>query len=113
MLEDCRAMIVGLNGAGKAPRQVSTDVVGHSSMMPTAGYGGDALDATTEAQTGPKVGAAARCAPCTAFPEDGAMKAGAVRDAVAKSLGLAVYRGAEPSVVYAVEPLEAVDQLRS
>jgi len=39
------------------------------------------------------------------------VRAGASRAAVAETLGMAVYMGAGPSVMYAAQALEAVDQL--
>ena len=39
------------------------------------------------------------------------MKHGASREAVAETLAMSIYMGAGPSVMYAAEALEAVDQI--
>jgi alkylhydroperoxidase/carboxymuconolactone decarboxylase family protein YurZ len=39
------------------------------------------------------------------------LKHGASREAIAETLAMAIYMGAGPSVMYAAEALEAVDQL--
>ena len=41
----------------------------------------------------------------------GAVKRGASREAIAETLAMAIYMGAGPSVMYAAEALEAVDQI--
>ncbi len=40
-----------------------------------------------------------------------AVKRGASREAIAETLAMAIYMGAGPSVMYAAEALEAVDQI--
>jgi AhpD family alkylhydroperoxidase len=57
------------------------------------------------------ISVAVRCAPCVAYHAQGALKHGASREAIAETLALAIYMGAGPSIRYAAEALEAVDQL--
>jgi hypothetical protein len=45
------------------------------------------------------------------YHAEGAVKQGASRAAVAETLAMAVYMGAGPSVMYAAQALEAVDQI--
>ncbi len=51
-----------------------------------------------------------RCDPCIAFHAEGAVKQGATREEILETIGLAIYMGAGPSVMYAAKALEAFDQ---
>ena len=57
------------------------------------------------------IAVATGCAPCIAYHAEGAIKQGASRGDVAETLAMAIYMGAGPSVMYAAEALEAVDQI--
>ncbi len=57
------------------------------------------------------ISVAVRCGPCVAYHAQGALKHGASRAAIAETLAMAIYMGAGPSVMYAAQALEAVDQL--
>ena len=55
----------------------------------------------------------ARCQGCIAFHTHAALKAGASRPEVLESLGVALLMGGVPSVMYACEALEALDQFQA
>ena len=79
--------------------------------MARAAHGGNSLDGKTKELVALAIGVATRCAPCIAYHAEGAIKQGASRSDVAETLAMAIYMGAGPSVMYAAEALEAVDQL--
>ena len=79
--------------------------------MAVAAHHGNALDGKTKELVALAIGVATRCAPCIAYHAGEAVKQGASREAVAETLAMAVYMGAGPSVMYAAEALEAVDQM--
>lgn len=59
------------------------------------------------------ISVAVRCDACITFHAKAAVKAGATDAEIAESMGIAVYMGAGPSVMYAAQTLEAVAQWRA
>lgn len=53
---------------------------------------------------------AIRCEPCIAFHVHDALKAGATRQEIAETVGVAIGMGGGPSVAYGVEVMRAVDE---
>ena len=111
MVEDWLALIGNMNGAVRDLRLASPDVMKSFSDMARAAHGGDELDAKTKELIALAISVAVRCTPCVAYHAEGAVKNGASRAAIAETLAMAVYMGAGPSVMYAAEALEAVDQI--
>jgi AhpD family alkylhydroperoxidase len=56
------------------------------------------------------ISVATRCDGCIAFHAQAAVKEGASREEVMETMGMAIYMGAGPSVMYAAQALEAFDQ---
>ena len=56
---------------------------------------------------------AVRCDDCIAFHVKAAVEKGATRDEVSETLGMAIYMGAGPSVMYASHALEAFTQFEA
>ncbi len=111
MVEDWHALIANMNGAVRDLRQAAPDTLKTFGDMARAAHGGNALDAVTKELIALAIGVATRCAPCIAYHAEGAVKHGASREQVAETLAMAIYMGAGPSVMYAAQALEAVDQL--
>lgn len=111
MVEDWLALISNMNGAAHDLRGAAPEVMKSFSEMAVAAHHGDALDGKTKELIALAISVAIRCAPCIAYDSEGAVKAGAPREAVAETLAMAIYMGAGPSVMYAAEALEAVDQM--
>ncbi len=59
------------------------------------------------------ISVATRCDGCIAFHAEAAVKQGATRDEVMETMGMAIYMGAGPSVMYAAQALEAFDQFNT
>ena len=55
---------------------------------------------------------AGRCGGCIAFHTHDALKAGATREEVQETIGVAVMMGGGPSVVYGCEALDALNQFQ-
>ncbi|MCB0544382.1 MAG: carboxymuconolactone decarboxylase family protein [Saprospiraceae bacterium] len=70
-----------------------------------------ALDSKTKELIALAIGIAARCDGCLAFHAKAAIEAGASRAEVLETIGVAVYMGGGPSMIYGAEALEAFDQL--
>ena len=56
------------------------------------------------------IGIALRCNGCIAFHVHDALDAGANRQEVLETIGVAILMGGSPSMVYGCEALEALDQ---
>jgi AhpD family alkylhydroperoxidase len=69
-----------------------------------------ALDTKTKELIALAIGVATRCDACIAFHAEAAVRQGASREEVMETLGMAVYMGAGPSVMYAANAVEAFDQ---
>jgi len=111
MVEDWLALMGNMNGAVRELRQAVPDLMKTFSDMARTAHGGEALDGKTKELVALAIAVATHCAPCIPYHAEGAIKAGASRAAVAETLAMAVYMGAGPSVMYAAQALEAVDQI--
>lgn len=80
-----------------------------SSMASAAGASG-ALDAKTKELIALAVSVSVRCDDCVAFHAKAAVQGGATREEVMETLGMAIYMGAGPSVMYASHALAAFTQ---
>ena len=70
-----------------------------------------ALDTKTKELIALGIGITVRCDGCIAYHVHDALHAGASRDEIVETIGVAVMMGGGPSVVYGCEALEAMDQL--
>ncbi|GHB25414.1 alkyl hydroperoxide reductase AhpD [Pseudovibrio japonicus] len=73
--------------------------------------GAGALDAKTKELIALSIGVAARCDACLGYHAKACIKYGATREEVSEALGVAVYMGGGPSLMYAAEALSAFDAL--
>jgi len=78
-------------------------------MAMSAGASG-ALDAKTKELIALAVSVAVRCDDCIGFHAKAAASRGATREEVMETLGMAIYMGAGPSVMYASHALAAFTQ---
>jgi AhpD family alkylhydroperoxidase len=69
-----------------------------------------ALDGKTKELVALAIAVAIRCDDCIGFHVKAAVEQGASREEVAETLGMAIYMGAGPSVMYASHALEAFTQ---
>jgi AhpD family alkylhydroperoxidase len=69
-----------------------------------------ALDTKTKELIALGISVAVRCDACIAFHAEAAVKQGASRDELMETMGMAIYMGAGPSVMYAAQAVEAFDQ---
>jgi AhpD family alkylhydroperoxidase len=111
MVEDWLALIGSMNTAVRDLRKASPEVMKTFSDMARAAHVGQALDGKTKELLALAISVAVRCSPCIAYHAEGAVGQGASRAEVAEALAMAIYMGAGPSVMYAAQALEAVDQM--
>ncbi|WP_042688612.1 carboxymuconolactone decarboxylase family protein [Azospirillum sp. B506] len=99
-----------LSGAIRELRGGAPDVMKAFSGMAQAALKANALDTKTKELIALAIAVAIRCDGCVAFHAEAALKQGATRDEVMETMGMAVYLGAGPSVMYAAQAVEAFDQ---
>jgi len=75
--------------------------------------GGSALDKKTKELVAVGIAVAIRCDACIAFHVEAAVRHGATREEVLETMGMAIYMGAGPAVMYAAQALEAYDQFKA
>jgi AhpD family alkylhydroperoxidase len=80
------------------------------SALSRAALEAKALDSKTKELIALAISVAVRCDPCIAFHTQSAVALGATRDEVLETMGMAIYMGAGPSLMYAAQALEAFDQ---
>jgi len=71
-----------------------------------------ALDAKTKELIALGIGIAIRCDDCIAFHIKAAVERGATREEISETLGIAIYMGAGPSVMYASHAFAALQSLK-
>jgi len=99
-----------LSSAMKPLRGGSPDTMSAFSALAKAALEPRALDTKTKELIALAISVATRCDGCIAFHAQAAVKMGATRDEVMETMGMAIYMGAGPSVMYAAQALEAFDQ---
>jgi AhpD family alkylhydroperoxidase len=110
MHKDWPAMATELSGAIRELRAGAPDVMKNFSAISRAALEARTLDMKTKELIALAIAVAIRCDGCIAFHTEAAVKHGATRDEIMETLGMAIYMGAGPSVMYAAQALEAYDQ---
>jgi AhpD family alkylhydroperoxidase len=91
-------------------RAGTPEVMKGFSAMARAALEAKALDTKTKELIALGIAVAIRCDACVAFHAEAALQRGATREEVMETVGMAVYMGAGPSVMYAAQAVEAFDQ---
>ena len=110
MYKDWPALAANLTVAVKELRTGAPDTMKAFSAMALATTQPKALDTKTKELIALAVSVATRCDACISFHAESARKHGATRDEVMETVGMAIYMGAGPSVMYAAQAVEAYDQ---
>jgi AhpD family alkylhydroperoxidase len=110
MHKDWPQMARELSGAIKEVRLGTPEVMKSFSAMASAATSNGALDAKTKELIAMAIAVAIRCDGCVAFHAQAAVKHGATREEIMETMGLAIYMGAGPSLMYAAQAVEAYDQ---
>lgn len=110
MHKDWPRMAKELSGAIKEVRLGTPDVMKAFSAMASAATGEGALDTRTKELIALSIAVAIRCDGCVAFHAQAAVRHGATREQVMEAMGMALYMGAGPSLMYAAQAVEAFDQ---
>jgi AhpD family alkylhydroperoxidase len=96
----------------KVLRQDIPDTMQGFQALARAATRPGALDTKTKELIALAIGVATRCDGCIGFHMDALVKLGATRQEVQETLGMAVYMGGGPSVMYAADAMLAFEQFR-
>lgn len=110
MVKDWPKFAGDLSGAIAQLRAGIPEVMKAFHQMDAAVYKDGALNVKTKELIALALGVAVRCDGCLAFHARAARKYGATREEVLEAMGMAIYMGGGPSVMYAAQAVEAFDQ---
>ena len=99
-----------LTGELRNLRGGAPDVMKGFAAIAQAALKPGALDAKSKELIALAISVAVRCDDCIAFHAKAAVERGASREEILETLGMAIYMGAGPSVMYASHALGAVTQ---
>lgn len=99
-----------LSGNMKKLRMEITETMAGFSAMAKAATADGALDKKTKELIALALGVAARCDGCIGFHAEALVKLGATRAEVMEVLGMSIYMGGGPSLMYAADAVEAFEQ---
>lgn len=97
---------------GKLQKEIPEVMKGFSAMAQAATKDG-ALDKKTKELVALALGVAAHCDGCIGFHSQTLHKLGATKAEVAEVLGMAVYMGGGPSLMYAADAMSAFEEAAS
>lgn len=82
------------------------------AMLAQAATRDGALDKKTKELIALALGVSAHCDGCIGFHTEALVKLGATREEIEETLGMAVYMGGGPSLMYAADAIAAFEQFR-
>ena len=86
------------------------DTINGFSALANAASRGSALDKKTKELIALVLGVAAHCDGCIGFHAETLVKLGASRQEIEEALGMAVYMGGGPALMYAADAIAAFEQ---
>jgi len=94
----------------KTLRKDIPDVMQGFSALARAASSEGALDKKTKELIALAIGVAVRCDGCIGFHTEALVRLGATRQEVEETLGMAIYMGGGPSLMYAADAIAAFEQ---
>ncbi len=101
-----------ISGNLKTLRKDIHDTMQGFSAMAMAATKDGALDKKTKELIALAIGVSTRCDGCIGFHSEALVRLGATREEVEETLGMAVYMGGGPSLMYAADALLAFEQFQ-
>lgn len=96
----------------KTLRKDIPDTMQGFSAMAAAATKEGALDKKTKELIALAIGVSTRCDGCIGFHSEALVKLGATREEVEETLGMAIYMGGGPSLMYAADAIQAYEQYK-
>ncbi|OCK53603.1 carboxymuconolactone decarboxylase family protein [Bradyrhizobium sp. LMTR 3] len=106
-------MTTELSALLRSLRGGAPDVMKAFAGIAQAATASKSLDVKTKELIALGIAVAVRCDDCIAFHVKAAVEQGATKEEVCETLGMAIYMGAGPSVMYASHALEAFTQFET
>lgn len=94
-----------------ALREAMPEVARAFGRLAGAATAAGSLDTKTKELIALAIGITARCDGCVGYHARAAAKHGASREEIVETIGMAVYMGGGPSMIYGAEALSAFDEL--
>lgn len=94
----------------KALRSDIADTMQGFSAMARAATADGVLDKKTKELIALAIGVSTRCDGCIGFHAKALVELGATKEEVEETLGMAIYMGGGPSLMYAADAMQAFDQ---
>ena len=113
MIHDWPDAIAAMTPSLRALRAGTPDVMKGFSAIARAALEAKALDTKTKELIALAISVATRCDACVGFHAESAVRQGATREEVMETMGMAIYMGAGPSVMYAAQAVEAFEQFKA
>jgi AhpD family alkylhydroperoxidase len=112
-MKDWPANVAELTSQLRTLRGGAPEVMKAFAGMAQAAVAPKALDSRTKELLALGIAVAIRCDDCIGFHVKAALQHGATREQVLETLGMAIYMGAGPSVMYATHALDAYAQFEA
>lgn len=113
MPKNYKSMTQDLSKSLAELRKAIPDVMTGFSAMAKGATQKAALDPKTKELIALSLGVAAHCDGCIGFHTQALHKLGATKEEVTEALGMAIYMGGGPSLMYAAEALDAFSEASS
>lgn len=94
-------------------RRAIPESAGGFAALAKAAIAPGALDSKTKELIALAIGITARCDGCLAYHAKAAARLGATREEIVETIGVSVYMGGGPSMIYGAEALAAFDAFAS
>lgn len=112
MTKDYKSIIGDISAYSAELRSLIPEVMQGFSGMAKAATQTKVLDEKTTELLAMALGVASHCDGCLGFHAKALARLGATREEVAEAMGMAIYMGGGPSLMYAADALRAFDQFR-
>ena len=112
MIKDWAHLTDDIKALMRTMRSDAPNVMKAFSGLAQAASAPQALDAKTKELIALGISVAIRCDDCIGFHVKAALDHRATREEIVETLGMAIYMGAGPSVMYATHALEAYEQFK-
>ena len=108
--KDYAAIIAGIGAYTAELRRAVPPVMQGFGALSKAATAGGAVDQKTKELIALAIGVTQRCDGCIGYHGKALVDLGATREEVAETLGMCVYMGGGPALMYAADALRAFDQ---
>ena len=112
-MKDYPAIVARISAGIRALRQDIPDTMQAFNALAQSATRPEALDKKTKELIALAIGVAGRCDGCIGFHAQALAKLGATRAEIEETLGMAVYMGGGPALMYAADALSAFEQFQT